>query len=92
MLLVMFCQIIIQTFLLIGFHWYTPKELEIKWTTQRASSVPFLEMFLKSDIDDDLSARFNDKALNILHLDSTIPIAGVYISQLLRHAQACGLY
>ena len=49
-------------------------------------------MFLKSDIDDDLSARLNDKALNCLHLDSTIPIAGVYISQLLRHAQACSLY
>lgn len=53
------------------------------------SSVSFLEMYLKYYIDDDLSARLND---NFFLFYSTIPIDGVYISQLLRLAQACTLY
>jgi len=93
-----FCQSIIPT-LLNGFHYYTPKELEIKETTETASSSSFLDINLKFDTNVHLSTRLYDKRDDfnfvIPHLSSTIPIAhacGIYISQLTIYARHCSLY
>jgi hypothetical protein len=55
-----------------------PKELEIKEKLEKASSLPFLEIYLKFYINAQLSTRLYDKrdhfnfAITILpHLDST---------------------
>ena len=79
-----------------------PTELEIKETTDTASSASFLDLFLEFDTNGHLSTRIYDKRddfnfdiINFPHLDSNIPSSpayGVYISQLIRYARACSNY
>ena len=70
---------IIQT-LLIGFHLYTPKDLEIKETTETASCVSFLDIYLNFYTNDQHSTRLYDNrnevncvTINCPHLDRNIP-------------------
>ena len=65
--------------------WSPPKELEIKETTETASSALFLDIQLKFDKRD----GFNFAIINCAHLDSNIPTAPTYISQLVRYVRAC---
>ena len=58
-----------------------PKELEIKEKLEKASSLPFLEIYLKFYINAQLSTRLYDKRdhfnfapINFLHFDSNIPM------------------
>ena len=79
-----------------------PPELEIKETTETASSASFLDLYLEFDASGHLSTRiydkrddFNFKIINFPHLSSNIPTSpayGVYISQLIRYARACSSY
>ena len=79
-----------------------PSELEIKETTDTASSASFLDIFLEFDSSGHLSTRiydkrddFNFEIINFPHLSSNIPTSpayGVYISQLIRYARACSSY
>ena len=79
-----------------------PPELEIKETTESASSASYLDIFLEFDSNGHLSTRLYDKKddfdftiINFPHLDSNIPLSpsyGVYISQLIRYARACTSY
>ena len=79
-----------------------PPELEIKETTESASSASYLDIFLEFDSNGHLSTRLYDKRddfdftiINFPHLDSNIPLSpsyGVYISQLIRYARACTSY
>ena len=79
-----------------------PPELEIKETTESASSASYLDIFLEFDATGHLSTRLYDKRddfnfaiINFPHLDSNIPLSpsyGVYISQLIRYARACSSY
>ena len=94
----MFCQLIIPN-LLNGFHYYTPKKLDIKETTETDSSSSFLDINLKFDTNGHLSTKLYDKRddFNIVipHLSShspTAPTCGIYISQLTSYARPCSLY
>ena len=79
-----------------------PPELEIKETTDTASSVSYLDVYLEFDADGHLTTRIYDKRddfnfdiINFPHLSSNIPISpayGVYISQLIRYSRACSCY
>ena len=79
-----------------------PPELEIKETTDTASSASFLDLYLEFDASGHLSTRIYDKRddfnfdiINFPHLSSNIPTSpayGVYISQLIRYARACSSY
>ena len=59
-ILIMFCQLIIQT-LLTGFYQYTPKKLEIKETTYTISISSFLGINLKLYSPGQLSTILYDK-------------------------------
>ena len=74
-----------------SFHRYTNKDLEIHESKETASSVSFLDIYLKSDINgwflSDSGKRddFNFTKINFPQLDCKIPIAPrieFYISQL----------
>ena len=76
-----------------------PSELEVKETTETASSASFLDLYLDSgqlstkiyDKRDD----FNFKIINFPNMCSNIPASpayGVYISQLIRYARASSNY
>ena len=53
-IIILSVDIIIQT-LLSGFHLYTSKDLEIKETTETASSASLFDIYLKSDTNGDFS-------------------------------------
>ena len=79
-----------------------PPELEIKETTDTASSVSFLDLYLEFDTSGHLHSRiydkrddFNFEIINFPNLSSNIPTSpayGVYISQLIRYSRACSCY
>jgi hypothetical protein len=76
--------------------------LEIKETTDTASSASFLDLFLEFDDNCQLSTKiydkrddFNFKIINVSNMCSNIPASpayGVYISQLIRYARASSNY
>jgi hypothetical protein len=77
-------------------------ELEVKETTDTASSAPFLDLYLEFDDSGQLSTNiydkrddFNFKNINFPNMCSNIPASpayGVYISQLIRSAWASSNY
>ena len=78
-----------------------PPELEIKETTDTASSASFLDLYLEIDDSGQLSTKiydkrndFNFKIINFPNMCSNIPASayGVYISQLIRYARASSNY
>ena len=79
-----------------------PPELEVKETTDTASSASFLDLFLEFDDSGQLSTKiydkrddFNFKSINFPNMYSNIPASpayGVYISQLIRYAWASRNY
>ncbi|MDC9727429.1 MAG: hypothetical protein PSN35_06310, partial [Candidatus Thioglobus sp.] len=79
-----------------------PLELEIKETTDTASSASFLDLYLEFDDSGQLSTNiydkrddFNFKIINYPNMCSNIPASpayGVYISQLIRYARASSNY
>jgi hypothetical protein len=74
-----------------------PPELEIKETTDTASSASFLDLYLEFDDSDQLSTKIYDnfKIINFPNMCSNIPASpayGVYISQLIRYARASSNY
>jgi hypothetical protein len=79
-----------------------PPELEIKETTDTASSASFLDLYLEFDYSGQLSTKiydkwddFNFKIINFPNICSNIPASpayGVYISQLIRYARASSNY
>ena len=80
---------------------YLP-ELEVKETTDTASSTSFLDVYLEFDDSGQLSTKiydkrddFNFKIINFPNMCSNIPASpayGVYISQLIRYARASSNY
>jgi hypothetical protein len=72
-----------------------PRELEVKETTDTASSASFLDLYLEFDDSGELSTKiydkrddFNFKIINFSNMCSNIPASppyGVYISQLIRY-------
>jgi hypothetical protein len=79
-----------------------PPELEIKETTDTASSVSFLDLYLEFDDSGQLSTKmydkrddFNFKIINLPNMCSILPASpayGAYISQLIRYARASSNY
>ena len=79
-----------------------PPELEVKETTDTASSASFLDLYLEFDDSGQLSTKiydkrddFNFKIINFPNMCSNIPVSpayGVYISQLIRYARASSNY
>jgi hypothetical protein len=79
-----------------------PPELEIKETTDTASSASFLDLYLEFDDSGQLSTKiydkrddFNFKIINFQNMCSNIPISpayGAYISQLIRYARVSSNY
>ena len=79
-----------------------PPELEIKETTDTASSASFLDLYLEFDDSGKISTKiydkqndFNFKIINFPNVCSNIPASsayGVYISQLIRFARASSNY
>ena len=79
-----------------------PPELEVKETTDTASSASFLDLYLEFDDSGQLSTKlydkrddFNFKIINFPNMCSNIPASpayGVYISQLIRYARASTNY
>ena len=79
-----------------------PPELEVKETTDTASSASFLDLYLEFDDSGQLSTKiydkrddFNFKIINFKNMCSNIPASpayGVYISQLIRYARASSNY
>ena len=79
-----------------------PPELEVKETTDTASSASFLDLYLKFDDSGQLSTKiydkwddFNSKIINFPNMCSNIPASpayGVYISQLIRYPRASSNY
>jgi hypothetical protein len=79
-----------------------PLELEVKETTDKASSASFLDLYLEFDDSGQLSTKiydkrddFNFKIINFPNMCSNIPDSpayGVYISQLIRYARASSNY
>ena len=79
-----------------------PPELEIKETTDTASSVSFLDLYLEFDDSGQLGIKnydkrddFNFKIINVPNTCSNIPASpayGVYISQLIRYARTSRNY
>ena len=77
-------------------------ELEVKVTTNTASSASFLNLYLEFDDSGQLGTKiydkwddFNFKIINIPNMCSNIPASpayGVYISQLIRYARASSNY
>ena len=79
-----------------------PPELEVKETTDTASSASFLDLYLEFDDSGQLSTKiydkrddFNFKIINFPNMCSNIPASptyGVYFSQLIRYARASSKY
>ena len=79
-----------------------PPELQVKETTDTASSASFLDLYLEFDDSGQLSTKiydkrddFNFKIINFPNMCSNIPASpayGVYISQLIRFARASSNY
>ena len=79
-----------------------PPELEVKETTDTASSASFLDLYREFDDSGQLSTKiydkrddFNFKIINFPNMCSNIPASpayGVYISQLIRYARASSNY
>ena len=79
-----------------------PPELEVKETTDTASSASYLDLYLEFDDSGQLSTKiydkrddFNFKIINFPNMCSNIPASpayGVYISQLIRYARASSNY
>ena len=79
-----------------------PPELEVKETTDTASSASCLDLYLEYDESGQLSTKiydkrddFNFKIINFPNMCSNIPASpayGVYISQLIRYARASSNY
>ena len=79
-----------------------PLELEVKETTDAASSASFLDLYLEFDDSGQLSTKiydkrddFNCKIINFPNMCSNIPASpayGVYISQWIRYARASSNY
>jgi hypothetical protein len=79
-----------------------PPELEVKETTDTASSTSFLDLYLEFDGSGQISTKmydkrddFNFKIINFPNMCSNIPASpayGVYISQLIRYARASSNY
>jgi hypothetical protein len=74
-----------------------PPELEIKETTDTASSASFLDLYLEFDDSGQLSTKIYDnfKIINFPNMCSNIPASpayGVYISQFIRYARASSNY
>ena len=79
-----------------------PPELEVKETTDTASTASFLDLYLEFDDSGQLSTKiydkrddFNFKIINFPNMCSNIPASpayGVYISQLIRYARASSNY
>ena len=79
-----------------------PPELEVKETTDTASSASFLDLYLEFDDSGQLSTKiydkrddFNFKIINFPNMCSNIPASpayGAYISQLIRYARASSNY
>ena len=79
-----------------------PPELEVKETTDTASSASFLDLYLEFDDSGQLSTKiydkrddFNFKIINFPNMCSNIPASpayGVYISQLIRYARDSSNY
>ena len=77
-------------------------ELEVKETTDTASSASFLDLYLEFDDSGQLSTKiydkrddFNFKIINFPNMCSNIPASpayGVYISQLIRYARGSSNY
>ena len=79
-----------------------PPELEVKETTDTASSASFLDLYLEFDDSGQISTKmydkwddFNFKFIIFPNMCSNIPASpayGVYISQLIRYARASSNY
>ena len=79
-----------------------PSKLEVKETTDEASSASFLDVCLEFDDSGQLSTKiydkpedFNFKIINFPNMCSNIsayPAYGVNISQLIRYARASSIY
>jgi hypothetical protein len=74
-----------------------PPELEVKETTDTASSASFFDLYLEFDDSGQLSTKMYDnfKIINFPNMCSNIPASpayGVYISQLIRYARASSNY
>jgi hypothetical protein len=79
-----------------------PPELEVRETTDTASSASFLDLYLEFDDSGQISTNiydkrddFNFRMLNVPNMYSNIPASpayGVYISQLIRYARASSKY
>ena len=79
-----------------------PPELEVKETTDTASSASFLDLYLEFDDSGQISTKiydkrddFNFKIINCSNMCSNIstsPAYGVYISQLIRYARVSSNY
>ena len=83
-----------------------PPELEVKETTDTASSASFLDVYFEFDYSGQISTkiydkpqaleyRINFKIINFPNMCSNIPASpayGVYISQLIRYARASSNY
>jgi hypothetical protein len=74
-----------------------PPELEVKETTDTASSASFLDLYLEFDDSGQISTKIYDKRndFNFKIMCSNIPASpayGVYISQLIRYARASSNY
>jgi hypothetical protein len=83
------------------FHWLSSR-VEIKETTDTASSASFLDVYLEYDDSGQLSTKiydkrgdFNFKIINFPNMCSNIPASPTYsvnISQLIRYARASSNY
>ena len=79
-----------------------PQELEVKDTTDTASSASYLDLFLEIDDSGQLSTKIYDKRddfnleiINFPNMCSNIPASpayGIYISQWIRYARASSNY
>ena len=77
-----------------------PPELEVKETTDTASSASFLDLYLEFDDSGQISTKIYDKRddfkiINFPNMCSNIPASsayGVYISQLIRYARVSSNY
>ena len=71
-----------------------PPELEVKETTDTASSASFLDWYFEIDDSGQLSTSIYDKRddFNFKHINFPTPTYGVYISQLIRYSGASSNY
>jgi hypothetical protein len=72
-----------------------PPELEVKETTDTASSASYLDLFLEFDDSGQIGTKIYDKRNDFPNMCSNIPASpayGVYISQFIRYARASSNY